>query len=59
MEQGTSIPAFQTLFNYVLINLIYTPYTLYRYGFRKWFRLMLKDGWKCTHSIIFPPKHQL
>jgi solute carrier family 35 protein F1/2 len=46
--QGTSIPAFQTFFNYVLLNIIYTSYTLYSYGFRKWYRLLLKDGWKCT-----------
>jgi solute carrier family 35 protein F1/2 len=46
--QGTSIPAFQTFFNYVLLNIVYTSYTLYSYGFRKWYRLLLKDGWKCT-----------
>ncbi|KAK2800682.1 hypothetical protein FQN50_008066 [Emmonsiellopsis sp. PD_5] len=43
---GTSIPAFQSLFNYVLLNLVYTGYTIYRYGIRGWFRLVLKDGWK-------------
>ena len=43
---GTSIPAFQSLFNYVLLNLIFTGYTLYKYGFKKWFKLLLRDGWK-------------
>lgn len=43
---GNNIPAFQNLFNYVLLNLIYTPTTIYRYGFKKWGRLVLKDGWK-------------
>ena len=43
---GTSIPAFQTLFNYVLLNLVFTSYTLYKYGFKRWARLLLKDGWK-------------
>lgn len=43
---GTSIPAFQTLFNYVLLALIYTSYTIYKYGLRKYFRLLLVDGWK-------------
>ncbi|KAK2781980.1 hypothetical protein FQN53_000230 [Emmonsiellopsis sp. PD_33] len=43
---GTSIPAFQSLFNYVLLNLVYTGYTIYRYGIKGWFRLVLKDGWK-------------
>lgn len=45
--EGTSIPAFQTFFNYVLLNLIYTSYTVYKYGFKKWGKLVLKDGWKC------------
>ncbi|GAD97386.1 DUF914 domain membrane protein [Paecilomyces variotii No. 5] len=48
--EGTSIPAFQTFFNYVLLNIIFTPYTIYRYGMKRWLRLMLKDGWK---YIIF------
>ncbi|KAL8788139.1 MAG: hypothetical protein Q9195_007446 [Heterodermia aff. obscurata] len=46
VNEGTSIPAFQTFFNYVLLNLGYTSYTLYRYGFKKWCRLIYKDGWK-------------
>lgn len=45
--QGTSIPAFQTLFNYILLNIIYTSFTLYRYGLKKWGRLIWTDGWKC------------
>ncbi|KAF2651569.1 DUF914-domain-containing protein [Lophiostoma macrostomum CBS 122681] len=44
--EGTSIPAFQTLFNYVLLNLIYTSYTLYKYGFKKWAHLLWRDGWR-------------
>ena len=44
--EGTSIPAFQTLFNYILLNIIYTSYTWYKYGFKKWGRMILKDGWK-------------
>lgn len=45
-NDGTSIPAFQTLFNYVLLNIMYTGYTWYRYGLKKWSRIVLKDGWK-------------
>jgi solute carrier family 35, member F1/2 len=41
-----SLPAFQTLFNYVILNLLFTSYTLYKYGFKKWFKLCIKDGWK-------------
>lgn len=44
--EGTSIPAFQTFFNYVLLNLIYTSYTIYKYGFGCWGKLVLKDGWR-------------
>lgn len=45
-EKGTSIPAFQTFFNYVLLNIGYTSYTWYRYGFKKWCQLIYKDGWR-------------
>ena len=44
--EGNSIPAFQTLFNYILLNIIYTGYTWYKYGIKKWGRMILKDGWK-------------
>ncbi|KAL8827660.1 MAG: hypothetical protein Q9191_003054 [Dirinaria sp. TL-2023a] len=44
--EGTSIPAFQTFFNYVLLNIGYTSFTWYRYGFRRWCRLIYKDGWR-------------
>ncbi|KAJ9145565.1 DUF914-domain-containing protein [Coniochaeta hoffmannii] len=43
---GTSIPAFQTLFNYVLLTLIYLPVCLYRYGPRKLWGIIWRDGWK-------------
>lgn len=44
--EGTSIPAFQSFFNYVLLNLIYTTYTIYKYGIKGWGKLILKDGWR-------------
>jgi solute carrier family 35 protein F1/2 len=44
--EGTSIPALQSLFNYVLLSLIYTSYTLYKYGFKGWCKLIYKDGWR-------------
>jgi solute carrier family 35 protein F1/2 len=43
---GTNIPAFQTLFNYALLTLIWLPITLHRHGARKWFDIVLRDGWK-------------
>ncbi|KXJ93787.1 hypothetical protein Micbo1qcDRAFT_158666 [Microdochium bolleyi] len=45
-QNKVSIPAFQSIFNYILLTLIYLSYTLYTYGFKKWARIMLKDGWK-------------
>lgn len=45
-DKGANIPAFQTFFNYVLLNLVYTSFTIYKYGFKKWSRLLLKDGWR-------------
>jgi len=43
---GANIPAFQTVFNYALLNIVYTSWTLYKYGFKKWCQLIWKDGWK-------------
>jgi hypothetical protein len=43
---GANIPAFQTLFNYVLLAFVYTSWTLWKYGFKKWGLLLWKDGWK-------------
>lgn len=43
---NTSIPAIQTLFNYVLLTMIYLPVTLFKYGPKKYLRIVLRDGWK-------------
>ncbi|MCJ1399775.1 hypothetical protein MMC11_002978 [Xylographa trunciseda] len=39
-NNGNSIPAFQTWFNYVLLNFIYTSYTIYRYGFKGYYIIL-------------------
>lgn len=52
-NEGTSIPAFQSFFNYVLLNLIYTSYTIYKYGFKKWGRLVIFDGWRFLILAFF------
>lgn len=44
--QGTSIPAFQTFFNYTLLNIIFTSFTIYKYGFKRWGKIARTDGWK-------------
>ncbi|KAI1193288.1 hypothetical protein F5X97DRAFT_314734 [Nemania serpens] len=46
VARDTSIPAFQSFFNYVLLTLIYFTYTLYQYGFKKFGRILWHDGWK-------------
>lgn len=45
-NEGNSIPAFQSLFNYAILALVFTPFTWYKYGFKRWFKLIFRDGWK-------------
>ncbi|CUS07449.1 unnamed protein product [Tuber aestivum] len=52
VNEGTSIPAFQSFFSYVLLNLVYTGYTLYKYGPKQWAQMVLKDGWRCTPQTL-------
>lgn len=46
VERNTSIPAFQSFFNYVLLTLIYFTYMLSQYGLRKFGSILWHDGWK-------------
>lgn len=46
VNHGTSVPAFQTLFNYIVLSIIFVPFMLYRYGLKKFFRICLTDGLK-------------
>ncbi|EMR10477.1 hypothetical protein PNEG_01190 [Pneumocystis murina B123] len=41
-----NIPTFQTLINYILLGSIYTSFTIYLNDFKKWTKMILKDGWK-------------
>ncbi|CAK7235742.1 hypothetical protein SCUCBS95973_009369 [Sporothrix curviconia] len=44
---GCVIPAFQTLFNYILLAIIYVPLTFYFKGWRYVAKtILLRDGWK-------------
>ncbi|GAA5879819.1 hypothetical protein JCM16303_004192 [Sporobolomyces ruberrimus] len=43
---GWSMPTFQSFFVYFFLNLFYTTYTIYRYGFKAWGRMVMTDGWK-------------
>lgn len=31
---------------YFSLFAVYTPYTIYQYGFKGWGKMILKDGWK-------------
>jgi len=40
------LPTTQTFFLYFSLFVIYTPYTIYQYGFKGWCQMLLRDGWK-------------
>lgn len=42
----TNIPLLQNLLNYVLLALVHNAIALYKYGFKKWFRILVKDSWR-------------
>lgn len=52
-EEPFSIPAFQTFWNYVLLNLIYTSWTIYKYGFKGYGNMLLTQGWKYVILAFF------
>ncbi|KAG5916901.1 hypothetical protein E4U42_007461 [Claviceps africana] len=45
-QENFSAPAFQTLFNYVFLAVIYNTIFLVRDGPRVWARVACRDGWK-------------
>ena len=45
-SKGTSIPAFQSFFNFVLLNAVFTSYTLYQVGPRGYWQMLRTRGWK-------------
>ncbi|KAG8861475.1 hypothetical protein FRB96_002924 [Tulasnella sp. 330] len=45
-QRGFDAPTTQNFFLYFSLMCIYTPYTIYRYGWKGWGRLLWKDGWK-------------
>lgn len=44
--RGWALPTTQTFFLYFSLFIIYTPYTIYKYGLVGWGKLILRDGWK-------------
>lgn len=45
-NHGTSIPAFQLFFNYVLLNIVYSSYTLYQVGPKGYWEMLRTRSWK-------------
>ncbi|KAI0741890.1 hypothetical protein C8Q80DRAFT_1196879 [Daedaleopsis nitida] len=41
-----ALPTTQTFFLYFALFVIYTPYTIYKYGFMGWLKMVFRDGWK-------------
>ncbi|KIK60364.1 hypothetical protein GYMLUDRAFT_43666 [Collybiopsis luxurians FD-317 M1] len=41
-----ALPTTQTVFLYFSLFIIYTPYTMYKYGLKGWAEMVLRDGWK-------------
>jgi len=46
VSRNWSLPTTQTFFLYFSLFIIYTPYTIYQYGFKGWGQMLYKDGWK-------------
>ncbi|KAL7414723.1 hypothetical protein BDY24DRAFT_406510 [Mrakia frigida] len=46
VNNGFNAPTTQSFFTYFALFIVYTPYTIYRYGFKGWGQLLYKDGWK-------------
>lgn len=40
------LPTTQTFFLYFSLFIIYTPYTIYQYGFKGWGKMVFRDGWR-------------
>ncbi|KAI0664203.1 DUF914-domain-containing protein [Cubamyces menziesii] len=46
VDRNWALPTTQTFFLYFSLFVIYTPYTIYRYTFIGWLKMIYKDGWK-------------
>ncbi|KAM6502213.1 DUF914 domain membrane protein [Amanita muscaria] len=44
--RNLTLPTMQNNLLYLSLFLTYTPYTIYKYGFKGWGKLILHDGWK-------------
>ncbi|PYH80458.1 DUF914-domain-containing protein [Aspergillus uvarum CBS 121591] len=52
-DRGVSLPATQTFFNYLLLTVIFTTYTIHRHGLHGWTRSFRTRGWKYLLLSLF------
>ncbi|KAH8924285.1 DUF914-domain-containing protein [Atractiella rhizophila] len=50
---GWALPTTQTFFLYCLLNVVYTPTTIYKYGWKGYWEMLKKDGWKYFILAVF------
>ncbi|KDR65717.1 hypothetical protein GALMADRAFT_260118 [Galerina marginata CBS 339.88] len=46
VSRGWTLSTTQGFFTYFTLFIVYTPYTIYQYGFKGWGNVILRDGWK-------------
>jgi len=46
VNRNWALPTTQTFFLYFSLFVVYTPYTIYKYGIRGWGYIVFHDGWK-------------
>ncbi|KAJ7281798.1 DUF914-domain-containing protein [Mycena rebaudengoi] len=46
VKRNWTLSTTQSLFLYFSLFIVYTPYTMYRYGFIGWGKMVMRDGWK-------------
>ncbi|KAF5335978.1 hypothetical protein D9611_006284 [Ephemerocybe angulata] len=46
VNRGWTLSTSQGFFLYFTLFIVYTPYTIYKYGFKGWGNMLLRDGWK-------------
>jgi len=46
VNRNWALPTTQTFFLYFSLFCVYTPYTIYQYGFKGWAKMVCRDGWK-------------
>jgi solute carrier family 35 protein F1/2 len=46
VNRNWALPNTQNFFLYFSLFAVYTPYTIYRYGFTGWYKMVARDGWR-------------